>query len=202
MEMTTKRKEKKMTLTSPLEELSQAYNCNGPHELDSSWEAKIFDDTQNQVLYIVPAGFTQRNKEGRSRTSFYKALYQKAVSFETEKKLNPFGLKSHSVILHPEPQNQYDKNAIRVGIRFDDYSKTPPWFKPQVWQDIGYIPKVISKLLKKNFKMLGHGTILSVHAIHDRDIYFSRVAIPYGEKLREELFVNQKVQRYNAIMEE
>jgi len=191
-----------MEIISPLEELSEAYACKGPHSLADSWEEKIFDDVKNQILYIVPAGFTQRNNEGRNRKSYYKAVYQKAITFNTEKKLNPFGINSHSVILQPEPQNQYDKDAIRVGVRFDDYNKTPQWFKPQMWQDIGYVPKTISKLLKKNFKMLRHGNILSVHAIFDRDIYFARVAIPYGKEIEADLFNKCNTARFDAIMEE
>ena len=81
-----------MEIISPLEELSEAYACKGPHSLADSWEEKIFDDVKNQILYIVPAGFTQRNNEGRNRKSYYKAVYQKAITFNTEKKLNPFAL--------------------------------------------------------------------------------------------------------------
>jgi len=191
-----------METKSPLEELSEAYSCGGPHALEDSWEEKIFDDVENQILYIVPAGFTQRNNEGRNRKAYYKATYQKAISFNTEKKINPFGIKSHSVILQPEPSNQYDKNAIRIGVRFDDYNKTPQWFRPQVWQEIGYVPKAISGLIKKNFKMLRQGTILSVHAIFDRDIYFARVAIPYGKEIPEDLFNKCNTARYDAILEE
>ena len=140
-----------MEIQSPLEELSQAYVCSGPRSLKDDWEQKILDDTENQILYIVPAGFSQRNEEGRERTVYYKSAYQKAVSFNTEKALHPLGINSHAIILQREPHNKYDKFAIRVGIRFDDYEKTPQWFKPQIWQDLGYIPKTISKLLCKNF---------------------------------------------------
>ena len=191
-----------MEIKSPLEELSEAYLCKGPHSLPDSWEEKILDDVENKILYIVPAGFTQRNHEGRNRKSYYKAAYQKAVTFNTEKKVNPFGVKSHAVILQPEPQNQYDKNAIRIGVRFDDFNKTPQWFRPQIWQDIGYVPKAISKLLKKNFKMLRHGTILTLHALHDKDIYFARVAIPYGEEITADTFKKCNTKRYDAILEE
>lgn len=191
-----------MEIQSPLEELSEAYSCQSPHALEESWEQKIFDDVENQILYIVPAGFTQRNHEGRDRKTYYKAIYQKAVSFNTEKKINPFGVKSHSVILQPEPSNQYDKNAIRVGIRFDDYSKTPQWFRPQAWQEIGYIPKTISGLIKKNLKCFRQGSILSVHAIFDRDIYYARIAMPYGKEIPEDLFNKCNTARYDAILEE
>jgi len=191
-----------MEIVSPLEELSQGFTCTGPHNLIDSWEAKILDDTKNEILYIVPAGFSQRNKEGRERKLYYKAAYQKAVSFNAEKKLNPFGVNTHSVILQREPQNKYDKFAIRVGIRFDDYHKTPQWFKPQIWQDLGYVPKVVSKLLCKNFHMLRHGTLLSMHAIFDKDLYFARVAIPYGKPVEPSLFTKCNSKRFDAILEE
>jgi hypothetical protein len=191
-----------MEMNSPLEELSQAYKCDSPHSLADSWEKKIFDDVENQILYIVPAGFTQRDAEGRNRKTYYKSIYQKAINFNVEKKLNPFGLTSHSVMLRPEPQNQYDKNAIKIGIRFDDYSKTPQWFKPQVWQDIGYVPKAISMVLKKNFKMLRNGTILSVHALFDQDVYYARIAFPYGKEMDPVLFTDCNTARYDAILKE
>ena len=197
-----KNREKKMEIKSPLEELSQAYLCQGPHSLLDSWEQKILDDTKNETLYIVPAGFSQRNREGRQRTIYYKAAYQKAVNFNTEKKLNPFGVKSHAVILKPEPQNPYDKNAIRIGVRFDDFNKTPQWFKPQLWQDIGYVPQAISGLLKKNFKMLRNGNILSVHALLDKDLYFARIAIPYGKPIESLPLSKCDSKRFKNILEE
>jgi len=190
-----------MEIKSPLEELSEAYSSN-LDSLDDSWEQKIVDDTKNQILYIVPAGFSQRNKEGRERKLHYKSLYKKAISFNVEKKLNPFGMDSHSVILQREPSNKYDKNAIRIGIRFDDYNKTPQWFQPQVWQDMGYVPKIASRLLNKNFNMLRHGTILSLHALYDKDLYFARVAIPYGKPVEASMFKKCNTRRFDAILEE
>lgn len=178
---------------TPLEELSEAFTNEG--SLRDCWEQKVVNDVERKVLYIVPAGFSQ-NQE---RKECYKAMWQKAASFEAEKKNYPFGTSSHAVILRPEPKNPYDKHAIQIGVQFDDYHKTPTGFRPQQWQSLGYVPKVISRILSKNFKMLKHGRIFSVHSMLDRDLYYSRVIIPYNNTENTSRPVKRKKGRFHAV---
>lgn len=185
-----------MKTETPLEELSEAYKYKGLKSLTEEWEQKILDDRENEILYIVPAGFSQ----SQDRKHAHKDMYQTAVTLGTEKKPNPFGVRSHSVILRPEPTNRFDKFAIQVGVRFDEPNKMPGSFRLQMWKDLGFIPKAISELLTKNLRMLGHGTIYSVHAMFDQNLYYSRIVIPYGTKART--LRSNKTNRFRAIMEE
>jgi len=182
-----------MEINSPLEELSEAYKCEGPESLGDSWDENILDDTKNKILYIVPAGFSQ----SEDRKNYYRATYEKAVTLGSEKKSNPFGVDSHSVILQPDPTNPYDKFAIQIGIRFDESNYMPKGCcQLQIWKQIGYVPKRVSKLLTKNFKLLQQGSLYSVHAMFDKNLYYVRVAIPYGHK---ESSSHSAQNRLNAI---
>ena len=195
------------TLRSPLEELSQAYlkpkdfNLKGS-EKQKYWNDRIIDDTVNQRLYIIPAGYTQRDSNGTNRRVTWRKLWEKAVELDSEREIYPLGYQNtHQVILRPEPSNQYDPYAIKVGIRFDDIGKTPDGFRTQLWYDIGYIPKLISNIITSNCNMVTRGRLIGLYAEHPKDIYYGRIVLPYGEpKPTSKTKCNTK--RFSAILEE
>jgi len=196
-----------MLSLSPLEEFSSIYSINklsntSVDPLDHRyWKDRIIDDTKNKILYIVPSGYTQRTETGESRSTYYKAAWDQTVHLETERQLFPLGEKSHEIILKSEPQNQFDRYCIRVGITFTDSSITPTGFKLNEWQDIGFIPRDISKLITKNIDMLTKGKLINLYCEYQKNIFFGRVAFNYG-KINKEKLVKPNVQRFHRILEE
>jgi len=188
-----------MKLITPLEELSQGFISPAGFDSNIYWRNRIVDDTEKQKLYIIPAGYTQRNSEGVNRSILYRSMYQKAISFNSEKKKYPLG-KTHKVILKPEPSNPYDKFAVRIGIVFQDSSKSPPGFSIQTWKEIGYIPKLISKLILKNEHMLEDGKLIALHSDYQRQIYFGRIELPYGSS-ETKSYKNCNMKRISDILE-
>jgi hypothetical protein len=189
-----------MKLNTPLEELSQGFICPVGFDYNGYWRSRILDDTENNILYIIPAGYTQRDGKGIVRSLYYKSLYNKAVSLKSERRRYPLGENSHKIILKPEPSNPYDQYAVRIGIVFDDKSKTPENFTNQTWKEIGYIPKVISKLITKNIPMLKEGKLTALQANYADRIYFGRIEIPYGSSLVKN-YKNCNIQRITDILE-
>ena len=198
-----------MKIKSPLEELSSAFSPtlllpkahSGP-ENHEYWKNRIIDDYENEILYIVPAGFSHASSTGLSRLVYYQSIWEKAVSIDKEKNLYPLGRNTHTIKLKPEPENRHDKYALKVEITFHDSIKIPQEFKINIPQDIGYIPKRISEVLTRNKQRLNRGKLINVYGDDKDGMYFGRIAFPYGKISPKTITsVKPNMQRFISIME-
>ena len=190
---------------SALESLSEIYSSQEPPQQHQYWNNRIIDHTEKEILYVVPAGFTWKTDNGESRLSYYKALWEKSVSFGSENNLYPLGVKTHSIVLRQDKNNKYDPYAVKVGIVFNSEDRgmwIPQGFETNMIQDIGFIPKAISKQISLNIEMIKKVSLINVYAELQKSIYFGRIALSYSEQAEvvEDISYNSK--RFSAILEE
>ena len=131
-------------------------------------------------------------------------MWQQCVYLQTEENLFPLGRDTHSISLIKEPGNRYDPYAIKIGIEFKQETPEevlPKFFIRKKWQDIGYIPKIISKILNDNLNSIKDGQLINIYSDAPKNIYFARIALFYGKR-QEIPQANQFNQRLTAILEE
>ena len=198
-----------MPNSSPLKNLSHVYTPTTKVTeydlLSSNYRSKrIIDDPENHILYIIPAGFSQRINGEKHRSEYYRAIWEQCVYLQTENELFPLGKEDHLITLVKEPENRHDPYAIKIGIEFKQEvpeQVIPGKFKRKKWQDIGYIPKVISKTIHQNIDNIKKGHLINIYAESPKNIYFGRVALFYGEE-HKIVSVDHSNQRFAAILEE
>tara|TARA_B000000460_G_C21403516_1_gene343449 strand:- start:70 stop:636 length:567 start_codon:yes stop_codon:yes gene_type:complete len=186
--------------SSPLEELSSAFPLRDENHIDY-WNERVMDDVKNKILYIVPAGYTFSTAENIPRAYYYKSIWKKTVSMKKEMNTYPFGKDSHSILLEPEPQNIHDPYALKIKIIFWKDESTPDIFKKCRPQDIGYIPKSISKILTKNRHLLLDGKLINVYGNLQKQLFFGRIAFNYAQTKKPNE-PKPNIKRFSLIMED
>ena len=188
-----------MTSLSPLEELSKVYPVKNLNHADY-WNERIMDDVENKTLYIVPAGYTFSTSEGVPRAYYYRSIWKQTVSMHNEKSIYPIGQNTHSIILEPEPYNQYDPYALKFKLMFHYKSSMPDLFELGRPQDIGYVPKAISKILTKNRHHILNIKLVNIYANLDKSLFFGRLAFSYAKLKKVE--IKPSIKRFSLIMED
>jgi hypothetical protein len=194
-----------MSNSNPLESLSEVYASTQNPQDHKYWNDRIIDDPKNEILYVVPAGFTYPTDTGESRLYYYKSLWEKSVSYNREKVLFPLGKDTHSIILEKDTENKYDPYAVKIKIKFNlDYGKEyiPKKFEAYIPQEIGFIPQVISEMICTNIKMIKRGSLANVYAELPKGIYFGRIALFYGKEEKTTPDIDYNSKRFIAILEE
>jgi hypothetical protein len=180
------------TSNSPLGIHSSAYRVK------TSEKGSILDNPDLGLLEFYPAGYTKPDKDGQSRQEVYQAMYEDAVTRSKEEQLYPLGKDSHDIILVPDFENPYDKNAMAV--RLVVFNDSDPLYKYN-GADIGFVPMKISAVLAPNRGMIKQGRILKVrNAVHAK-YYSAKVVLSYGNQKFSSLDLTSNI-RFTAIMEE
>ena len=188
-----------MTSLSPLEELSTIFPVKDLNHADY-WNERIMDDVENKTLYIVPAGYTFNTSDEIPRAYYYRSIWKQTVSMNSEKSTYPIGQNTHSIILESEPHNPHDRYALKIKIIFHYKSSVPDMFELGRPQDIGYVPKSISRILTKNRHQIINIKLVNIYANLDKSLFFSRLAFSYAKLKRIE--PKPSIKRFSLIMED
>lgn len=183
---------KEMIFKSPLGSQSQFY------EVKTKQNGGIQDTPTKGTLEVYPAGYTKfSEKDDEHRQDLYQKLWEESVTSHSEEKLFPFGKKDHWIELVPNPENKFDPNAIHVVFR-----ATPESPLAQLnGRDMGFIPMKISKMLKKNIKLINGGKILKVRSNFHKKYYTAKIVLGYGDTTFSSLD-KTTMARFTAILNE
>lgn len=153
----------------------------------------IYDDPPHKfdnegALFFNLAGYTKPSPllNGNSRQSIMREFWRLSVNANTEKNENPLDFLEHfRLVLSPEPDNQFDPNAIQVLVQ----PTTKNWYKYIVENyqasklDLGYIPASISSLIKENLDFVRGVEVYKWEVTDPKKALFNlRIKIRYGEE--------------------
>ena len=157
------------TQSSPLGSLSVYFKES------SAQTGGIKDCPTQQCIELYPAGYTKPSKiTGESRQEVHKLIWTAAQQLGKEELLFPFEGLEHNIKLVREPENAYDKFAVRVMFTSSD-----PKLALIHNRDLGYIPRKISKQIFTNLASISGGRILKVREnFHDK-YYTTKIVLSY-----------------------
>jgi hypothetical protein len=140
----------------------------------TSSNAGILLDPETYTLEFYPAGYTQISKRDKvSRQIIYQKLWEKAVSDRQEDETYPLSQTKHVLKLVYDPYNSKDTNAVQILIGLPNSCDLDI--------DLGFIPKRISKVVRKNIDMFSGGRILKVRANWHKKYYTAKVILGYND---------------------
>jgi hypothetical protein len=148
----------------------------------------IKENLDDNYFEFYVAGYTKQC-EGVETQPNHALLYKGAISYahmnnialpmgQPDEYLFPFGKKNDvaKVLLIPEPNNPYDPNALKVKVVVNKI-----WASDIPNQELylGYVPKLISRIVSHNLENLADGWIKKVRTVFKGNKYTTKVAFPW-----------------------
>ena len=184
---------KTLTTKSPLGDAQTLYKEK------SQKNGNILDHTDYEYIELYPAGYTKPSRiDGGNRQDVYKEMFNLAVVAEKEMEQFPFGKDGYEIMLLPERDNQFDKNAVRLVLSVMD--KTHPLANLH-GRELGYIPMKISKFFGKTNSKVTCAKILKVRSEVHGKYYNAKIAIGYGDNYFVKA-TKKSLKRFEYILDE
>jgi hypothetical protein len=137
----------------------------------------IWDHPDQSYLEFYPSGYSHSSrKDHQSRQIVHQALFEAAVQRGKEEEEYPFEGIEHTLELVPDVQNPVDDNALWVILH-----STHPALKHCNGKDIGFVPKEIAPVMKRNLDLIKEGKIYKLRPNWNKKFYTCKIVLNYGE---------------------